>query len=41
MTSNRAYDPSRARRELGYAARTALEEGMRRTVAWYREKGWL
>ncbi len=41
MTSNRAYDPSRARRELGYAARTGLEEGMRRTVAWYREKGWL
>jgi nucleoside-diphosphate-sugar epimerase len=41
MTSNRAYDPSRARRELGYAAGTDLEEGMRRTVAWYREKGWL
>jgi len=41
MTSDRAYDPSRARREIGFAASTALEEGMRRTVTWYREHGWL
>ena len=41
MTSDRAYDPSRAEREIGFRAATGLDEGMRRTVAWYREKGWL
>lgn len=34
-------DVSRARRELGFTARTSLEEGIQRTVAWYREAGWL
>ena len=36
MTSSRAYDPSRAREELGFRASTPLDEGMRRTVEWYR-----
>ena len=31
----------RARRELGFTARTSLEEGLARTIAWYREQGWL
>lgn len=29
------------RRELGWAPEVQLEEGARRTVAWYREHGWL
>jgi dihydroflavonol-4-reductase len=34
-------DPSRARRELGVCAPTSLEEGLRRTLDWYKEAGWL
>lgn len=34
-------DPSRARKELGWEARTTLEEGLRRTYDWYRQAGWL
>jgi nucleoside-diphosphate-sugar epimerase len=41
MTSNRAYDASRARTVLGFRAPTSLTEGIRRTVAWYKEKGWI
>lgn len=32
-----AVDPSRAERELGWSARHRLDEGLERTVAWYRE----
>jgi nucleoside-diphosphate-sugar epimerase len=38
---NRAFDISRAQRELGYAPRVELEDGLRRTGAWYREMGYL
>jgi nucleoside-diphosphate-sugar epimerase len=38
---NRAFDISRAQRELGYRPRVALEEGLRRTGQWYRERGYL
>lgn len=31
-------DASRAARELGWTATVSFEEGMRRTIAWYREK---
>ncbi len=31
----------KAHRDFGYRERLSLEEGMRETVAWYREKGWL
>ncbi len=31
----------RARRELGWTPRVGLDEGARRTAAWYREHGWL
>jgi nucleoside-diphosphate-sugar epimerase len=41
MTSDRAYSAARARDVLGWTAPTSLEEGMKRTVAWYRERGWV
>lgn len=34
--NNRAFDIGKARRRLGYAPQVGLEEGMRRTVSWYR-----
>ncbi len=34
-------DPGRARRELGFCAQTGLEDGLRRTLDWYQEAGWL
>ena len=34
-------DPARARHELGFCAVTSLEEGLRRTLHWYKEAGWL
>jgi len=34
-------DSGRARRELGFCASTSLEEGLRRTLDWYKEAGWL
>lgn len=34
-------DPRRAGRELGFCASTGLEDGLRRTLDWYREAGWL
>ncbi len=36
-----AIDPSKARRDLGWAPRHAFEEGLARTIAWYQEnRGW-
>ncbi len=34
-------DPRRAAAELGFRARTPLETGIARTLAWYKEAGWL
>jgi nucleoside-diphosphate-sugar epimerase len=34
-------DDGRARRELSYAPRIALADGMRDTLAWYRREGWV
>lgn len=34
-------DPSLATRELGWEAEVPLEEGVRRTAAWYHRAGWL
>jgi dihydroflavonol-4-reductase len=39
--NNRAFDISKARKMLGYAPQVSLEDGMRRTVSWYRENGYL
>ena len=40
-TKSRAFDITRARREIGYAPRVGLREGIERTLDWYREHGWL
>ena len=39
--NNRAFSIEKARERLGYAPQVSLEEGMARTVAWYRENGYL
>ena len=41
FTKSRAFDTTRARRELGFAPAVDLVEGIRRTAAWYRTEGWL
>jgi nucleoside-diphosphate-sugar epimerase len=38
---SRAFDISRARRELGFNPRVGLREGIGRTLEWYREQGWI
>lgn len=38
---SRAFDTTRAREELGWTPAVDLETGVRRTIAWYREQGWL
>lgn len=38
---SRAFDITRARRELGYAPKVGLREGIGRTLEWYREHGWI
>jgi dihydroflavonol-4-reductase len=38
---NRAFTIGKARRMLGYEPKVELDEGFRRTVAWYREQGLL
>jgi nucleoside-diphosphate-sugar epimerase len=37
-TKSRAFDTTRARIELGYVPEVSLDEGLRRTAAWYREQ---
>ena len=41
FTTNRAWDTSRARDELGYRPSVSLEEGLLRTMRWYQSKGLL
>ena len=41
FVTEKAYDLSRARRELAFEPRVAPRDGMRETVAWYRECGLL
>ena len=41
FTKSRAFDITRARTEIGFAPRVGLREGIRRTLNWYREHGWL
>ena len=41
FTKSRAFDISRARRELGYNPGVSLRDGIERTLRWYRENGWL
>jgi nucleoside-diphosphate-sugar epimerase len=39
--ANRAYSIERAKTELGYVPAIDLEEGLRRTAAWYRQQGFI
>lgn len=41
FTKSRAFDISRARRELGYAPAVGLRDGIARTLRWYRQEGWI
>jgi nucleoside-diphosphate-sugar epimerase len=41
FTKSRAFDISRARAEIGYAPQVGLRDGIRKTLAWYKERGWL
>jgi dihydroflavonol-4-reductase len=34
-------DVSKAKKELGFSPKYSLEEGAKKTVRWYKEKGWL
>ena len=34
-------DSGKAKRDFGYEQEVSLEEGIRETIRWYREKGWL
>jgi GDP-L-fucose synthase len=37
----RCLDSSRAEREFGFKAKTSLEEGLKKTIDWYRkQRGW-
>lgn len=38
---NRAFDISKAKRDLGYAPRVGLDEGLKRTGEWYIQEGYL
>ena len=41
FTKSRAFDISRARKEIGYTPEVGLNDGIVRTLAWYREHGWI
>lgn len=41
FTKSRAFDISRARRELGFAPQVGVREGISRTLEWYREQRWI
>jgi dihydroflavonol-4-reductase len=41
FTKSRAFDIRRARAELGFQPAVDLRTGVRRTLAWYRDAGWL
>ena len=38
---SRAFDISRARKDLGFSPAVRLADGIRRTLEWYREQGWI
>jgi dihydroflavonol-4-reductase len=41
FTKSRAFDISRARRELAYEPLVQLRDGIARTLEWYREQRWI
>jgi dihydroflavonol-4-reductase len=40
-TKSRAFDITRARREIGFAPKVGLSDGIARTLDWYRSHGWI
>ncbi len=38
---DRAFRIDKARRDLGYAPRVGIREGLAQTARWYRENGYL
>jgi nucleoside-diphosphate-sugar epimerase len=38
---NRAFDISKAKRELGYQPKIDLDEGLKRTGGWYKQEGYI
>jgi len=38
---NRAFDTSKAKRELGFEPKFDLETGIKTTADWYKKQGWL
>ncbi|MBE0586340.1 MAG: NAD-dependent epimerase/dehydratase family protein [Desulfofustis sp.] len=38
---NRAFSIDKAKRDLGYRPQISLDEGLRRTAAWYKQEGYL
>jgi nucleoside-diphosphate-sugar epimerase len=41
LTHSRVYDVTKAQRVLDFAAPTALATGAARSMAWYRQQGYL
>lgn len=41
FTKNRSFSTDKARRELGFEASTQLSDGIRETIRWYRQQGYL
>ena len=41
FTKSRAFDITRARTELGFEPRVDLRQGIRRTLVWYKQQGWI
>jgi nucleoside-diphosphate-sugar epimerase len=41
LTHSRVYDVAKAENVLGFVATTELPEGIAKTMAWYREHGYL
>ena len=41
FTKSRAFDISRARNEFGYTPRVSLRNGIKKTLRWYKEAGWI
>lgn len=41
FTKSRAFDIARARAEIGFAPKVSVREGIARTLAWYRQVGWI
>ena len=39
FVNNRAYDTTKARSRLGFAPKVGLDDGLARTLAWYRQQG--